>query len=144
MPRFAANLSLMFNEVPFLDRFDEAAQAGFHAVEFLFPYEYQAKEIVERVQANRLEVVLFNAPPGDWEAGERGLRRSPGREHEFSAEHRDGAALCAGAAVPAGARDGGIAAGRRRGRRVAAAPADLHPQPARSPARRPRRTASPC
>jgi len=85
MPRFAANLSLMFNEVPFLDRFDEAAQAGFHAVEFLFPYEYQAKEIVERVQANHLEVVLFNAPPGDWDAGDRGLASQPGREHEFSA-----------------------------------------------------------
>jgi hydroxypyruvate isomerase len=85
MPRFAANLSLMFNEVPFLDRFDEAAQAGFRGVEFLFPYEFQAKELVERVQASRVEVVLFNAPPGDWDAGDRGLASQPGREHEFSA-----------------------------------------------------------
>jgi len=85
MPQFAANLHYLFSELPFLDRFEAAAVAGFKAVEFLFPYEYQAKEIVERVQANRLEVVLFNAPPGDWNAGERGLASQPGREHEFSA-----------------------------------------------------------
>ncbi len=85
MPRFAANLSMMFNEVPFLDRFTEAAQAGFRGVEFLFPYEYQAKEVVERAKASALEVVLFNAPPGDWAAGDRGLASLPGREHEFAA-----------------------------------------------------------
>ena len=73
MPRFAANLSFLFNEVPFLDRFGEAAQTGFRAVEFMFPYDYQVKEVVEQVREHKLEVVLFNAPPGDWEAGDRGL-----------------------------------------------------------------------
>jgi hydroxypyruvate isomerase len=85
MPRFAANLSFMFNEVPFLERFTEAAQAGFRGVEFAFPYEYQAKELAARVQAQKLDVVLFNLPPGDWEAGDRGLASLPGREHEFAA-----------------------------------------------------------
>ena len=85
MPRFAANLSFLFNEVPFLDRFGEAAQTGFRAVEFMFPYDFQVKEVVEQVRAHKLEVVLFNAPPGDWEAGDRGLASVPGREHEFAA-----------------------------------------------------------
>jgi 2-dehydrotetronate isomerase len=85
MPRFAANLSFLFNEVPFLERFAEAAQAGFRAVEFTFPYEYQAKELAARVKALKLDVVLFNTPPGNWEAGDRGLSSLPGREHEFAA-----------------------------------------------------------
>jgi hydroxypyruvate isomerase len=85
MPRFAANLTLLFNEVPFLDRFDEAAHAGFRGVEFLFPYEWPAREIAERAKANRLDVVLINAPPGDWDAGERGTAALPGREHDFQA-----------------------------------------------------------
>jgi hydroxypyruvate isomerase len=85
MPRFAANLTFLFNEVPFLDRFEEAAHAGFRAVEFAFAYDYPAREIAERVAANNLEVVLINAPPGDYEAGERGTASLPGREHEFQA-----------------------------------------------------------
>jgi len=85
MPRFAANLSFLFNEVPFLDRFAEAAQAGFRAVEFAFGYDYQASEIAARAQAHGLEVVLINAPPGDFAAGDRGLASIPGREHEFQA-----------------------------------------------------------
>ncbi len=85
MPRFAANLSFLFNEVPFLERFGEAAQTGFRAVEFMFPYDYQVKEVVEKVREHKLEVVLFNAPPGDWQAGDRGLASLPGREHDFSA-----------------------------------------------------------
>jgi len=85
MPRFAANLSFLFNEVPFLERFAEAAQAGFRAVEFAFPYEYQSKELAEQVKAHKLEVVLFNTPPGNLEAGDRGLASLPGREHEFAA-----------------------------------------------------------
>ena len=85
MPRFAANLSFLFNEVPFLERFAEAAHAGFRAVEFAFPYEYQVKEVAARAAENKLDVVLINAPPGDWEAGDRGLASLPGREHEFSA-----------------------------------------------------------
>ncbi len=85
MPRFAANLSFLFNEVPFLDRFAEAAHAGFRAVEFAFGYDYQASEIASRAQAHGLEVVLINAPPGDFAAGDRGLASLPGREHEFQA-----------------------------------------------------------
>jgi 2-dehydrotetronate isomerase len=85
MPRFAANLSFLFNEVPFLDRFGEAAHAGFRAVEFAFGYDYQAREIVARVAEHKLEVVLINTPPGDYEAGDRGLASLPGREHEFAA-----------------------------------------------------------
>lgn len=73
MPRFAANLSLMFNEWPFLDRFDAAAQAGFTAVEFLFPYDYAPADVAARLKRNGLTQALFNLPPGDWAAGERGM-----------------------------------------------------------------------
>ena len=86
MPRLCANLSMMFNEVPFLDRFAAAAAAGFEAVEFLFPYEYSAAEIRERLDGSGLQQVLFNAPPGDWAGGERGTATLPGRQQEF----RDG------------------------------------------------------
>ncbi|MFM9849504.1 MAG: 2-oxo-tetronate isomerase [Hyphomicrobiaceae bacterium] len=85
MPRFAANLSFMFNEVPFLDRFEAAAKAGFKAVEFLFPYEHPAGEIAARLKVNGLMQALFNLPPGDWTKGERGLAGIPGREAEFEA-----------------------------------------------------------
>ena len=83
MPRLAANLSMMFNEVPFLDRFERAAKAGFTAVEYPFPYEFLAPDIAARLKANGLAQVLFNAPPGNWAAGERGLAAVPGREAEF-------------------------------------------------------------
>lgn len=83
MPRFAANLSMLYNDVDFLDRFAAAARDGFKAVEYLFPYAYTAQELAARLQAHGLQQVLFNAPPGDWEAGERGLACLPGREAEF-------------------------------------------------------------
>jgi len=83
MPRFAANLSMMFNELPFLDRFAAARAAGFEAVEFLFPYEFPAAEIAMRLKDNGLAQVLFNAPPGDWANGERGMACIPGRGQEF-------------------------------------------------------------
>ena len=83
MPRLAANLSMMFNEVPFLDRFDAAAAAGFKAVEFLFPYEFPAAILRARLDAAGLQQVLFNMPPGDWAGGERGLASLPGRAEEF-------------------------------------------------------------
>ncbi|MDM0014103.1 hydroxypyruvate isomerase family protein [Variovorax sp. J22P168] len=83
MPRFAANLSMLYPELDFLDRFEAAARDGFRAVEFLFPYAYDKSELVARLSANGLQQVLFNAPPGDWEAGERGLASLPGREAEF-------------------------------------------------------------
>jgi hydroxypyruvate isomerase len=85
MPRLAANLSMMFNEVGFLDRFDAAAKAGFTAVEFLFPYEHPAAVLKARLAANGLQQVLFNMPPGDWAHGERGLACLPGRQAEFRA-----------------------------------------------------------
>ena len=85
MPRFAANLSFLFDEVPFLERFGEAAHAGFRAVEFAFAYEYRIQELVAEQRGHRLDVVLLNAPPGDWEQGDRGLASIPGREHEFAA-----------------------------------------------------------
>ena len=85
MLRFSANLSFLFTEAPFLDRFAEAAHAGFHAVEFAFPYDFQAKEIAARVREHKLDVVLFNSPPSNWADGDRGVASIPGREHEFAA-----------------------------------------------------------
>jgi hydroxypyruvate isomerase len=84
MPRFAANLSMMYTEVPFLDRFAAAAADGFDAVEYLFPYEFAADEIVKRLHDNGLTQALFNLPPGDWAAGDRGMACIPGREAEFA------------------------------------------------------------
>ncbi|MDE2361459.1 MAG: hydroxypyruvate isomerase family protein [Hyphomicrobiales bacterium] len=83
MPAFAANLSLMFNERPFLDRFDAAAEAGFAAVEFLFPYEHPPEAIADRLARNKLTLALFNMPPGDMSAGDRGLAALPSRFDEF-------------------------------------------------------------
>lgn len=85
MPRFAANLSMMYTEHDFLDRFAAAAADGFRAVEYLFPYEHPAAELRARLDANGLVQALFNAPPGDWAAGERGIAALPGREAEFRA-----------------------------------------------------------
>ncbi len=79
MPVFAANLTMMFNEWPFLDRFDAAADAGFAVVEYLFPYEATPEAIAERLARNNLQQALFNLPPGDWAAGERGIAALPGR-----------------------------------------------------------------
>lgn len=79
MPRFAANLTMMFNEVPFLDRFDAAANAGFTAIEFLFPYEHAPEAIAERLRRNGLTQALFNLPPGKWDEGERGFASLPDR-----------------------------------------------------------------
>jgi 2-dehydrotetronate isomerase len=83
MPKFAANLSMMFVEHPFLDRFDAAADAGFAAVEFLFPYDHAPEAIAGRLERNRLTQALFNLPPGRWEEGERGLAALPVRFDEF-------------------------------------------------------------
>ena len=82
MPRFAANLSMMYTEHPFLDRFAAAAGDGFPGVEFLFPYAFQGAEIHARLTGNGLTQALFNMPPGNWDAGERGLTSLPGREDE--------------------------------------------------------------
>jgi 2-dehydrotetronate isomerase len=83
MPRFAANLSMLYNEYEFLDRFAAAAADGFTAVEYLFPYAFDARLLAQGLQDHGLQQVLFNAPPGDWDGGERGLACLPGREAEF-------------------------------------------------------------
>lgn len=85
MPRFAANLSMMFCERPFLDRFAAAARAGFEAVEYLFPYEHPAEAIAGSLHDNHLSQALFNMWPGDWSHGERGLAALPDRKDEFRA-----------------------------------------------------------
>ena len=83
MPRFAATLSMLYTEVPFLDRFERAAADGFSAVEFLFPYAFAAADIKARLVAHKLDLVLFNTPAGDWESGERGLACNPARIDAF-------------------------------------------------------------
>lgn len=92
MPRFAANLTMLFTEVPFLDRFERAAKSGFEAVEFLFPYGYPADEIKQRLDAHGLTLVLHNLPAGDWDAGERGIACHPDRVDEFHAGVANGIA----------------------------------------------------
>ncbi len=85
MPRFAANLTMLFNEVPFLERFERAAQAGFSAVECQLPYGFEAQHIQQRLSAHGLRMVLHNLPAGDWQAGERGIACLPDRVDEFKA-----------------------------------------------------------
>jgi hydroxypyruvate isomerase len=83
MPRFSANLHYLFTEVPFMQRFEAAAEAGFEAVEFQVPYDFPAADLCTRLRAHGLEMVLFDAPMGDWDRGDRGLAAVPGRETEF-------------------------------------------------------------
>jgi hydroxypyruvate isomerase len=83
MPRFAANLTMLYREHDFLDRFAAAASDGFEGVEFLFPYVHPPHAVRDRLDDNGLQQVLFNAPAGDWDAGERGIAATPGREDEF-------------------------------------------------------------
>jgi len=83
MPQFAANLTMLFNEAPFLERFERASKAGFNAVEFLFPYAYSAAEIKQQLDQYQLTLVLHNLPAGDWDAGERGIACHPDRVEEF-------------------------------------------------------------
>jgi hydroxypyruvate isomerase len=85
MPRFAANLTMLFTEVPFLERFERAALSGFTAVEFLFPYAFDAVDIKARLDANGLQLVLHNLPAGNWDLGERGIACHPDRVDEFRA-----------------------------------------------------------
>jgi hydroxypyruvate isomerase len=85
MPRLAANLSMLFTELPFLERFAAARAAGFTAVEYLFPYEFPKEELAARLRAQGLKQVLHNLPAGDWAAGERGIACHPGRVDEFRA-----------------------------------------------------------
>jgi hydroxypyruvate isomerase len=100
MPRFAANLTRLFTEHPFLERFERAAAAGFQAVEFLFPYAHTAQEIKQRLDANGLTLVLHNLPAGDWETGERGIACHPDRVDEFRAGVARGIAYAQVLGVP--------------------------------------------
>ncbi len=86
MTKLAANLTMLFTELPFMERFGAAAKAGFRGVEFLFPYAFEANEIASQLKQHQLELVLHNLPAGNWEAGERGIACHPGRVEEF----RDG------------------------------------------------------
>ncbi|GAB2471054.1 hydroxypyruvate isomerase [Comamonas humi] len=85
MPRFAANLTMLFTEVPFLERFGRAAAAGFEAVEFLFPYAFEPEQVKEQLVKNKLTLVLHNLPAGDWDGGDRGVACDPARVEEFRA-----------------------------------------------------------
>ena len=112
MPRFAANLSMMFNELAFLDRFAAARKAGFEAVEFLFPYDYPAAELRRRLDDNGLTQALFNMPPGDWQAGERGIAALPGRQAAFRDGVKRALDYAGGAGLQAAALHGRAGAGR--------------------------------
>ena len=85
MPQFAANLTMLFNESPFMERFEKAAKSGFQAVEFLFPYAFSAQEIKQKLDEFKLQLVLHNLPAGDWDDGERGIACLPDRVAEFTA-----------------------------------------------------------
>jgi len=100
MPRFAANLSMLFDDVPFLDRFERAARAGFAAVEYQFPYPHPASAIRERLDANGLEMVLQNLPAGSSEAGDRGIACLPDRVDEFRRSVQTGIAYAKALGVP--------------------------------------------
>jgi len=100
MPKFNANLSTMFTEVDFPDRFAAARAAGFKGVEFLFPYAFDAGELARRLSDSGLEQVLFNMPPGDWDAGERGIAILPGRRDEFRASVDKALAYAVALAAP--------------------------------------------
>jgi 2-dehydrotetronate isomerase len=114
MPKFAANLTTLFNELPLPERFTAAAKAGFEAVEVLFPYEHKPMELAEQQQINNLTMALINLPPGDWAKGERGISALPGRENEFNESIALGLEYatefgCRTVHVMAGIVDGGLA-----------------------------------
>ena len=98
MPKFAANLTMLFNEVDFLDRFDAAAKAGFRGVEYLFPYAYDKNQLAEKLKTLKLTQVLHNLPAGDWAGGERGIACLPARVGEF----QDGVSQAIGYATALG------------------------------------------
>lgn len=108
MPRFAANLSMLFTELPFIDRFAAARMAGFEAVEYLFPYAYPKDELARALQENGLKQVVHNLPAGDWEAGDRGIACQPERVDEF----RKGVVQCIEYATALGCRQVNCLAGK--------------------------------
>ena len=108
MPQFAANLTMLFNEVPFMERFEAAAKADFKHVEFLFPYAFPAADIKARLDDNGLTLVLHNLPAGDWDAGERGIACHPDRVSEF----RDGVGKAIAYATALGVKQVNCLAGK--------------------------------
>jgi hydroxypyruvate isomerase len=119
MPRFAANLTMLFTEVPFLERFERAAAAGFSAVEFLFPYAFEAQDIRALLDRHQLQLVLHNLPAGDWDAGDRGMACDPQRVDEF----RTGVARAVAYAQALGVPQLNCLAGKRP---PGASEADMH------------------
>ncbi|SUG87057.1 putative hydroxypyruvate isomerase [Salmonella enterica subsp. enterica] len=113
MPRFAANLSMMFTEVPFIERFAAAAEAGFQAVEFLFPYGFAASEIKAQLSRHDLTLALFNTSAGDTAAGEWGTCRATGARTRRARRYRSGSGIRSGAGMRAGSHHGGRSAGWR-------------------------------
>ena len=109
MPRFCANLTLLYNEHPFLERFEAAARAGFKGVEYLFPYEYDKRELAKRLHQHGLTQVLHNLPAGNWAGGERGIACDPARIREF----QDGVAQAIEYATALGCRQVNCLAGIR-------------------------------
>ena len=102
MPKFAANLTMLFGELPFIDRFAAAKAAGFSGVEYLFPYDFEKADLREQLQQHGLTQVLHNLPAGNWAAGERGIAILPDRVDEFRDGVLQGDRLCQGAGVPPG------------------------------------------
>ncbi len=112
MPKFAANLSFIFQEIEFLDRFAAAARCGFKAVEYLGAYDHPPETVAAQLSRNGLVQALFNMPPGNWAAGERGMAALPGTRAGISRRGRTGVDLCQGDEMPALARNGRAVAGR--------------------------------
>ena len=83
MPKFSVNLTMLFGEVPFEERFDAGKQAGFRYVEYMFPYDYKAEDLADRLKKNDLQQVLFNLPAGNWAEGDRGIAGNPARIEAF-------------------------------------------------------------
>ena len=114
MPKFAANLTMLFGEHAFIDRFAAAKAAGFSGVEYLFPYDFEKAELREQLQQHGLTQVLHNLPAGNWAAGERGIAILPDRVDEFRDGVRQGDRLCQGAGLPSGQLPRRHRAGRTR------------------------------
>lgn len=100
MPKFSANLTMLFQEVPFMERFRASAKAGFRAVEFMFPYDYPIADLQKELTANNQRIVLFNLPAGNWAAGDRGIALDPNRKEEFQAGVRKAAEYACALGVP--------------------------------------------
>ena len=140
MPKLAANLTMLFGEVPFLDRFEAAARAGFKGVEYLFPYDHLALVLKQKLRDHGLVQVLHNLPAGHWAAGERGIACLPDRVDEFKTGVDQAIDTRPPSSAIASIASRGSSAGRQPGRRAG----DVHEQPALRGARVWPRPASSC